>query len=438
VLQLLGDLSHLLLVLALLCICALGTGLPWLLFHHVRCRKAALAEEARVLSSPLPPDADLPHVLVQIPVFNEGGLIRRISSAVAELDWPHDKLRIQILDDSTDGSTRQAGEAIDALRRHGLDAELLHRSSRVGFKAGALAAGLAQSTDEFVAIFDADYAPRADFLKACIRPMLRDPRLALVQARCDFSNAAENELTAVQQRLLDAHFAVEQATRSWLGLVLPFNGTCGLWRRAAIDDAGGWKGDTLAEDLDLSYRVQTKGWKGRYLVSVTVPGELPTRFDTWRAQQFRWTKGYAQGARKLLPVVWRSRLALRRKLAASLHLGGCMNGLLIGTAVGAGVLDVVFGRGPTPLVVALTAFALIEGLGSLAVMLLLGQQIARGAELRAELRRLPRAMWLIHYVGTMNLRGVLEALIGRASAFVRTPKQATAPDRPVAEPDDDR
>ena len=437
-LQLLGDLSHLLLVLALLLICGLGVGMPWLLFHHVRLRKTALAEEARVLSSPLPPDGDLPHVLVQIPVFNEGGLIRRIASAVGALDWPRDKLRVQILDDSTDESARAADEAVDALRRQGLDAELLHRTSRIGFKAGAMAAGLARSTDEFVAIFDADYAPKADFLKACIRPMLIDPRLALVQARCDFSNAGENELTAVQQRLLDAHFAVEQATRSWLGLVLPFNGTCGLWRRAAIDDAGGWTGDTLAEDLDLSYRVQTRGWTGRYLVSVTVPGELPTQFDTWRAQQFRWTKGYAQGARKLLPVVWRSRLTWRQKLAASLQLGGSVNGLLIGTAVGAGALDVVFGKGPGPLVGALIAFALIEGLGSLAVILLLGQQIARGAELRAELRKLPRVLWLLHYVGAMNLRGVVEALVGRASAFVRTPKRAVGSDRPIAAPRRDR
>lgn len=436
--QLLGELSHFILVAALLLICAFGAGLPWLLFHHLRCRKAALAEEARLLTSPLPADADLPHVLVQIPVFNEGGLIRRVSSAVGDLDWPRDKLHIQIVDDSTDGSTREAADAADAMRRQGLDAELLHREARVGFKAGALAAGLARSAAEFVAIFDADYAPGADFLKASIRPMLLDPRLALVQARCDFSNAAENELTAAQQRLLDAHFAVEQATRSWLGLVLPFNGTCGLWRRVAIDDAGGWRGDTLAEDLDLSYRVQTKGWKGRYLVSLTVPGELPTRFDTWRAQQFRWTKGYAQGARKLLPIVWRSRLELRQKLAASLHLGGCMNGLLIAAAVGAGVFDVVFGRGLTLLAGALIAFALTEGLGSLAIMLLLGQQIARGAALRDELRRLPRAMWLIHYVGAMNLRGVLEAFIGRASAFVRTPKQASAPDRAIAEPRDHR
>jgi cellulose synthase/poly-beta-1,6-N-acetylglucosamine synthase-like glycosyltransferase len=422
--QLIGDLTHLVLILALVLLCVLGAGLPWLMFQHVRRRKAALAEEERILSSPLPPDAGLPRVLVQIPAFNEGGLIRRVSAAVGNLDWPRDKLRIQILDDSTDGSTAEADDAVDALRKQGIDAALLHRASRAGFKAGALAAGLAQSTDEFVAIFDADYAPRADFLRACIRPMLLDPSLALVQARCDFANGAENELTAVQQRLLDAHFAVEQATRSWLGLVLPFNGTCGLWRKAAIEDAGGWEGDTLAEDLDLSYRVQTKGWKGRYLVSVTVPGELPTRFDTWRAQQFRWTKGFAQGARKLLPIVWRSGLALRQKIAASFHLiGVCMAGPLIGTAAAAGVVDVILGKGPTPLVGALVAFALTQGLGSLAVMLLLGQRMARNANMLSELRRLPRVLWLSQYVAFFNVRGTVEAFMGRASAFVRTPKR---------------
>lgn len=425
-LQLIGEISHWILILALLVVCAFGASLVWLLVQHVRLRATALADEARLLATSMPADADLPHVLVQIPSFNEGMLICRAAEAVARFDWPRDRLHVQILDDSTDESAGLAREATDALARLGIDAVLLHRTIRTGFKAGALAAGLARSTQDFIAVLDADYLPRPDFLRACMRPMLLDPDIALVQARCDFLNPEENSLTAVQQRILDGHFAVEQATRSWLGLPLPFNGTCGIWRRAATEEAGGWQGDTLAEDLDLSFRVQAKGWKARYLVTVTVPGELPNSFETWATQQFRWTKGFAQGARKLLPVVWRSKLELWKKIAATFHLGACVAGLAVCTEAVAGVVDLMLGEGLTPLVSALLALSVVQGLGSMAALLLLGQRMARGANMLVEARRIPQVLWLSHYAAIMNMRGILQAFMGRASPFVRTPKKGAA------------
>jgi cellulose synthase/poly-beta-1,6-N-acetylglucosamine synthase-like glycosyltransferase len=310
------------------------------------------------------------------------------------------------------------------LGERGIDAILLHRSERTGFKAGALAAGLARSTCDFIAIFDVDYLPPPSFLRACMRPMLLEPRLGLVQARCDFINGGENALTAAQQRLLDAHFAVEQATRSWLGLLLPFNGTCGIWRRAAIEAAGGWQGDTLAEDMDLSYRMQSMGWRGRYLVTVTVPGELPSHMDTWRAQQFRWAKGFAQASRKLLPIIWRSNLAPRVKAATMVHLGSSAMSSVMCAAFIALPIDLVLGSGLTRLAGALLALAVAESLLGGIAQVLLGQRLARGGDLLAELCRLPSIAWFGLRVAFSNARGIVEAFIGRSSAFVRTPKRA--------------
>ena len=404
----------------------------WIVIQHLRYRRASLAAEAQLLRMPLPPDPDLPHVLVQIPTFNEGHLVRRAVEAAANLDWPRDRLHIQVVDDSTDGSEALATEAVAALRQRGIDAMLLHRKNRTGFKAGALAEGLKQVDYPFVAVFDADYVPSADFLRACMRPMLVDARLGLVQARIDYLNANENAVTRVQQRILDAHFGIEQATRAWSGQVMPFNGTCGVWRRAALDEAGGWHGDTLAEDLDLSYRVQLRGWRPLFLVSVAVPGELPATVKTWQTQQFRWTKGFAEVARKLLPAVWRSDFTLGQKIMSTLHLGGSAFGPLIGIAVVSGMIDLTVGVGLTALSAALIALILLQGLGVLMAMMLLGQQLIRGANMRDEVKRFPEAIAMFLYGAVANLRGAFDAFAGHATAFVRTPKKSAA-DPTIAE-----
>ncbi|HEX3756600.1 MAG TPA: glycosyltransferase, partial [Rhizomicrobium sp.] len=367
----------------------LGSSFIWVLVQYLRNRRRGMADEARILSLPL--RSDLPRVLVQLPTFNEGALVCRVAQAVGNLDWPHDCLEVQILDDSTDGGADHSERAAALLAAQGIDVQVLRRSDRHGFKAGALAEGLQRTRAPFVAMLDADYLPRPDFLKNCMRPMLHDAKLGLVQARCDFLNADENLVTRVQQRILDAHFAVEQAARSWSGQIVPFNGTCGIWRRATIDDAGGWQGDTLAEDMDISYRAQLRGWRVLFLTSVTVPGELPDSFWTWRQQQFRWTKGSGEVARKMLASVWRSSLTLNRKLVSTLHLGGGLFGFLIGLAFVSGAIDLAFGAGLTWMTIGLLVILELEVIVTPALWRLVGQRYARGVPIASGLCRFPLA-----------------------------------------------
>jgi cellulose synthase/poly-beta-1,6-N-acetylglucosamine synthase-like glycosyltransferase len=407
----------------------LGIPLTWLVVEHFRLRRSAIAEEYQLLKlSKLNDTISLPHVLVQIPTYNEGPLVLRALEAMAALDWPRDKLHIQLLDDSTDDeSLRLAETAVRESVSRGIDAVLLHRIDRIGFKAGALGCGLLVSDHPFVAIFDADYVPPPHFLRDCIGLMLAEPRLALVQARCDYLNGDENLLTQVQQRVLDAHFVVEQATRSWIGQILPFNGTCGVWRRAAIDDAGGWHGDTLAEDLDLSYRVQLCGWQARYLVTLAVPGELPTTLWAWRTQQFRWAKGFTEVGRKLWWALWRSDLPFRRKIVAQRHLLESFQEPAILLGIALFVIDLQIGVGFTWSACFLFVLALLQEAFIGISQLLLGQQTARGGTLWRELAWTPVIVGFFVFVLVLNLRSNFEALIGRSTAFVRTPKKRTLP-----------
>ncbi len=413
--------DHLALQLSFAWLCLLGSTYVWTLVLFLRHRRGALDEERRLLCEPLPPDPELPHVLVQIPTFNEAGLVCRLADAIAEFDWPKNRLHVQILDDSTDGSVKFAGKAIDALRGRNIDATLLHRHNRYGFKAGALAAGLEISDHEFVAIFDADYVPPKDFLKSCIRPLLADPTLALVQARSDFLNAKESFLTRLQQRFLDAHFAVEQAARSWSRHIMPFNGTCGVWRRVAIDEAGGWQGDTLTEDLDLSYRAQLLGWRAMFLTSVVVPGELPASLDVWISQQFRWRKGVAEVARKILPSVVFSDLDFSRKLMSTLHLCGALFGPMIGLIVISGAIDLTLGAGLTTGTIALLVLFALELLAAQSVILL-GQHLVRGTNIALEAIKLQIMLCALGYLHFATWRANLDVWLGHKTAFVRTAK----------------
>jgi cellulose synthase/poly-beta-1,6-N-acetylglucosamine synthase-like glycosyltransferase len=417
--------NHALLLSCLAIHCLLGASVFWIAVQYLRHQQQALANEARLLALPLPPENDLPDVLVQLPTFNEGALIARVSEAVKSLDWPAARLHVQILDDSNDRSTELSEVAAQGLRASGIDAAVVARGHRLGFKAGALAAGLRCSQQEFVAILDADYVPGRDFLRACMRPLMNDGGLGFVQARCDYLNAGDNIVTYAQQRILDAHFAVEQAARNWSGQVMPFNGTCGVWRRAAIDSAGGWRGDTLAEDLDLSYRAQLKGWRALFLSTVAVKGELPESMGVWRLQQFRWTKGFAEAGRKLLWPVWRSHLSVGQKLVSTLHLGSGVLGPLFALTVATAAIDLTMGYGLTWPVAALIALSLFEGaiIGP-AMLILISQVFVRGSRLSSELPRLPAVVGLQILMGLANLRGTVQALIGRGTAFERTPKLA--------------
>jgi cellulose synthase/poly-beta-1,6-N-acetylglucosamine synthase-like glycosyltransferase len=279
-----------------------------------------LFKPAAELRRPHLPDEALPHVLVQLPVRNEGPLALRVAAAAARFDWPKDKLHIQVLDDGDADTHDDVKRDILAAVPAGIDVKVMKRADRSGFKAGNLAFGLGHSDDPFVAVFDADFEPEPDFLRRTVPVLVADEGLCFVQARWGHANRETNWLTRTQGCLLDAHFAVEQEARFRAGLPMSFNGTAGVWRREAIENAGGWTGDTLTEDLDLSVRCALKGWRGAFAGDVVAPGELPETAAAWRAQQSRWTKGHAQCARKLLPKVWASRLPLGVKAAMTLQM----------------------------------------------------------------------------------------------------------------------
>ena len=264
---------------------------------------------------------DEPHVLVQIPLYNERSVAARVIAAVANLDWPRGRLHIQVLDDSTDDTVWVVEQEVTRLRAQGVQIEVLRRTAREGFKAGALAAGLAASDAPFVAIFDADFMPRPDFLRRCLGAF-NDPGVGLVQARWQHENRDESFFTRAQATLLDGHFVIEHQARYGVGLCFNFNGTAGVWRRAAILDAGGWSGATLTEDLDLSYRSQMAGWRFVYAWDVTVPAELPVDMAAFLAQQARWARGSVQVLRKLGPALIKSDLPRANKLEAFAHLLG--------------------------------------------------------------------------------------------------------------------
>lgn len=311
-----SDLS-LILQYALTAVLLLLTLLSAQLFILGFCR---LFKPARTVRRPNLPDEALPHVLVQCPVRNEGALAVRVATCAANFDWPKDKLHVQVLDDGDAETHEDLKRAILAAVPAGVDVQVMKRADRTGFKAGNLSFGLAHSDAPFVAVFDADFEPAPDFLRKTVPALVADDKLCFVQARWGHANRDANWLTRAQGCLLDAHFMVEQEARFRADLPFSFNGTAGIWRRAAIEDAGGWTGDTLTEDLDLSVRCTLKGWRGAYVSDVVAPGELPETAAAWRGQQSRWTKGHAQCARKLLPVVWASHLPLATKAAMTLQM----------------------------------------------------------------------------------------------------------------------
>jgi cellulose synthase/poly-beta-1,6-N-acetylglucosamine synthase-like glycosyltransferase len=281
---------------------------------------------------------------VQIPSFNEGPVVRRGVEAAAKLDWPRDKLHIQILDDSTDETAEIARAVAADLRAQGFDVVALQRTDRSGYKGGALHEAMQQTPHDYFAIFDVDYVPPTDFLRRVMAVFQAEPKAAFVQARFDFLNPHENALTEMQMVTLDAHLGIEQATRWWAVHPLPFNGTCGIWQRAAVEAGGGWKGDTVTEDLDLTYRGWVKGWRAVFLTSVAVPGELPADTKTWLRQQQRWQDGFRHVSLRMFPVILKSRdIGPAAKGAALLHLCMSLNQpvLLVGVVTGllAGLLD---------------------------------------------------------------------------------------------------
>jgi cellulose synthase/poly-beta-1,6-N-acetylglucosamine synthase-like glycosyltransferase len=273
--------------------------------------------------APVPPPepAAWPVVTVQAPVFNELHVVERLIDALTALDYPRERIQIQILDDSTDETTALAASCVERYRAQGLAIELVHRQHRPGFKAGALAAAMPQANGEIIAIFDADFTPAPDFLRRTVPAMLADPRVGFIQTRWSHLNDSYSLLTQAQALALDGHFVVEQTVRQRSGWLFGFNGTAGLWRKSCIDDAGGWQTDTLCEDLDLSYRAQLRGWQGLYLPDVDAPAEIPPQLAAFKRQQSRWATGSIQAFRKLAGQVARSPRPLGHKIEGLIHLG---------------------------------------------------------------------------------------------------------------------
>jgi len=441
--------SDFLSIVLLVIYAAATAGLAFLMmsyFAQLRRHRALLpggsAAEQRLLAAPLSTPEELPHVVVQIVSFNEGHLVRRAVQAAALLDWPRDRLHIQLLDDSTDDTLALARAAVAELQADGLDIVLLHRARRDGFKAGALAGGMAASPHEYFAIFDTDYVPRPDFLRRCMTALLGDPARAFVQARIDYLNADESALTRTQALMLDHHMSVDQMTRSWAGHPLPFNGTCGIWRRSAIEAAGGWRGDTLAEDLDLSYRAWMLGLSGRFLGSVSAPGELPTSLKAWANQQHRWTTGFGQVAWRILPMLPTARVpGFRRKLSAFMHLGPAVSGPLVTAANVSLIALLVMQPGWAWPLVGTTVFLFLAALGAHIVGLAIGQRTVRGTlPGRGFVLRCAHVMALQLLVAwLMTWRSLRRQVSDKGSdksvEFVRTPKrgalQGGEPDRLV-------
>ncbi len=369
-------------------------------------------------------EADLPRITVQLPLYNEGPVAARIIDAAARLDYPADRLQLQVLDDSTDGS-----EAIGAARvRHwaarGLDVAYLHREDRAGYKAGALEAGLGSATGELVAIFDADFIPPAGFLRGCV-DHFTDPGIGLVQGRWEHLNRGDSMLTSTQAILLDGHFVVEHTARNRSGLWMHFNGTAGVWRRTCIDDAGGWSHDTLTEDVDLSYRAQLRGWRFRFLPGLVCPAELPREMNAFKTQQHRWTKGSVQTAMKLLPRVFRAELPLAVKAEAAAHLLSPITYLavVLFTAMCYPVVRLNLHDAPDGSLWGFAIGALLLCLGTLsAATFYVVSQATLGRSAWRTALRVPFLMALAVGIAVSNSGAAIEALIGHRSGFVRTPK----------------
>lgn len=409
--------------LALVAVCMYGVHRYALVYLYYRYRRRAPKPAGRF--------AQPPHVTVQLPMYNEKYVAARVIEATCRLDWPRDKLQIQVLDDSTDETVAVASAAVERARRQGFDIELIHRDNRQGYKAGALANGLATAKGEFITIFDADFIPTPRILTESI-PYFTDERVCAVQARWEHINRDDSLLTRTQALFLDGHFAIEHVARNRSGRFMSFNGTAGTWRTSAIVDSGGWRHDTLTEDMDLSLRAQIRGWKFVFLPELTAPAELPPEMNAFKAQQFRWTKGGAQTAMKMLPRVLLSDAPLKAKVEAFFQLTCFSVHALVLVLVTLLVPAMVCRSLPTFGQVGwrssfdVAVFALATMSGS---VFYIASQYALFRDWRSVVKYLPFLMALGVGVCLSNTKALVEAVLGRRTEFVRTPKYGAGSDQ---------
>ncbi|MPZ57872.1 MAG: glycosyltransferase [Rhizobiales bacterium] len=413
--------------------CAIMLAAVLAFFYQLRAylalRSDGIALERRRLAHPLPPGDALPHVVVQLPSFNEGAIVERSIANATRLDWPKDKLHIQVCDDSTDATTEVARAATERARANGFDVVVLHRSDRSDFKAGALRNAMSKTGHEYFAILDVDYVSSPDFLRRCMAVLIGDPKVAFIQARPDFLNTDESLLTRAQSIMLDFHYGLEQAVRSWGSQVLPFNGTCGIWRRAAIEAGGGWRGDTVTEDWDLSYRAWLKGWRGVYVTSVTVSGELPTSLRVWLAQQNRWAAGIGEVAFKMLPPLFGNRsLSGGERWGATFPLVAWFAHVMFSVTIILALMAI--GLRPS---IALSLGGTVYAVLIAATVALFAVMFAANRFVRPKTPFWTFAIgfipvpFLTLYISWANLRSLPATLLGRQRVFVRTPKAGAAP-----------
>jgi cellulose synthase/poly-beta-1,6-N-acetylglucosamine synthase-like glycosyltransferase len=365
---------------------------------------------------------DMPHVLVQLPVFNEPTVVENVLRTAAALDWPRDKLTIQLLDDSTDGTSAIAESVAAELRAGGTDVQHVRREDRSGFKAGALAAGLQLCNAPYVAMLDVDFRPPPDWLNCVMPHLLVDPRAAFAQSRCEFTNYDTNWLTRVQGLLLDAHFLVEQQTRARAGWLFQFNGTGGIWRRAAIEAAGGWSAYSITEDLDLAIRARLAGWHGIFLAEPPIPGQVPDTMRNWRRQQRRWSNGFVQVAQRTLRPLLRAPWPFAEKFSAI----SMMTMQVIFPAIAIGFVAAVLGfllrgmdlRPYVPELVITTTMTIIVILG----MTLPPYMALKRGSISRYLQTIVLLPFLMIYLGGANAPKMIQTWRGRTEMFKRTPK----------------
>ena len=367
---------------------------------------------------PLPSLVEYPSVTVQLPVYNEKYVIRRAIEHLVRLDWPPDRLQIQIVDDSTDETTALARQLVTQYQEQGVDIQLIHRDVRSGFKAGALNAALEQTRGEFIAIFDADFCPRPDFLRQTVPYLVANPTLGFVQGRWGHLNADHSLLTRAQALALDAHHLIEHTARCWAGLA-NFSGTGGVWRAACIRDCGGWSPKVLTEDVDLGYRAQLRGWKGLMLPAVVSPAELPDGIAALKQQQFRWAKGNVQCLLKLGMPILKAPVSLLAKLQALIHLSYYLaHPLMIWLLLCA--LPLIW-QGETAAFGPMVTTVLSLATAGPPLLYLLAQYELGGDRWR-RLRGLPVLILLGTGLALNSTAAVLETLLGIETAFMRTPK----------------
>jgi cellulose synthase/poly-beta-1,6-N-acetylglucosamine synthase-like glycosyltransferase len=367
------------------------------------------------------PLTETPMVTIQLPLYNEMYVVRRLIDASCAIEYPREKLEIQVLDDSTDETVDLVSSIVQEKQKQGYIIHHVRRPNRQGFKAGALKEGLKSAQGEFVAVFDADFIPRPEFLHRTIPYFYTDEKIGMVQTRWEHVNGEYSLMTRTQAMALDGHFVIEQNVRNKAGFFIQFNGTGGVWRRSCIVDAGNWQSDTLTEDLDLSYRAQLRGWKFKFLRDVTSPAELPAEINALKSQQFRWTKGAIETARKLLPMVWKSSIPIRTKIHSTFHL---TSNIVFPFIVLASILNA-----PLSFIKQGGEFDLYFNFMSVFVLAFVGSflfyfyaQKDVYADWRRRIFLFPLFMAGSMGLAVNNTKAVIEGLFKRKSEFVRTPK----------------